>query len=774
MVKKNYVGRPLPRLDSVEKVLGQGIFAADIRLLGLLVGKFLPSPHPHAKILAIDTTKAEALPGVRAVITAADIPQEAVYNPASRFHAFLARQYAVFAGQPVAAVAADDLATAEAAMELIEVKYDPLPVVSSLDQAIQPGCTPVLHGQKGRGGGSSAHTQVIATEEGGEASGEKAKVSPNIADENVFSFGDIEAAFAGSDVIVEHTYTVHVVHQGYIEPHGVTAHWDRPDHVTVWECVQGAFAARELIAETLGIPHTSITLNATEIGGGFGGKGEGIFGPIAILLAKKAARPVQLILTREEELIGANPAPHSVIWIKTGAKKDGTFTAVEADVLVDAGAFPTGWIMTNITATLRDNYRFQAWHLRGREVLTNKASVTAYRAPGAPNASSAMESQVDEMARQLAVDPLDLRLQNVIRAGDLLTTKEPQTTIGAREVLLALADHPAWTAPISATTGEGLLYGRGLALGSWAGGTGPAGAIAILEAGGMIRFVLGTVDLTGSYTSLAQIAADALGVSIDKIVMTKASPDHAPFALMSAGSQTIYAMGAAVKDAACDLRAKMMKHVARDFQVREAELALDDDGVFVAAQPGKRHSFDTLYQLGTQWFAEYGPLIGEGSAPQRQRAPGYAACIAEVAVEPRTGKIKLTRMTIAQDVGKAINPLLIEGQMQGAVAQSAAMALWEALSYDGQGQVRNRSLLDYRMPTAADMPPIETIIVEVPGGDGPFGAKLVGEPPMVAPVAAVANAIAAAIGARICDLPVTPERVWRSLQNHARQPAGTE
>lgn len=762
MSEQNQIGKSVLRLDSVYKVTGIGSFAADIRLPGLLVGKFLASPHPHAEILSIDGSKAKALPGVRAVVTAADISPKVHFNPASRFHAFLARQFVVFAGQPVAAVAADDLATAEAAIDLIEISYRLLPVVASPEQAIEHGCAAVLHGHEEIKHGGSAHAAEITMDESVQVTNQ-AITLPNVVDENIFSYGDVEAAFAASDIIIENTYTVPVVHQGYIEPHGVTAHWDRPDHVIVWECVQGTMAARAIIADGLGIDPTNITLNATEIGGGFGGKGEGIFGPIAVLLAQKAMRPVQLILTREEELIGSNPAPHSIIWVKTGARADGTFTAVEADVLVDAGAFPTGWIMTNITANLRDNYRFEAWHLRGREVVTNKASVSSYRAPGAPNAHFAMESQVDEIARALDRDPLQIRLQNVIQEGDMRSTKEPQDRIGANEVLAAVARHPAWTTDIPVTKAK-LLQGRGMSLGSYTGGGGPASAVVFLDAGGKFRFVVGTVDLTGSYTSLSQIAAEALGVSVERIVMTKGSPDHAPFAPMSAGSQTIYAMGAAVLEASCNIRDILIGHVAKDFEVRQSALALDDDGVYVVSQPSKRHSFSTLYELGTEWFAEYGPIVGVGSAAQRQRAPGFAACIAEVNIEPKTGKISLTRLTMFQDVGKAINPLLIEGQMQGAAAQSASMALWEELAYDEAGQVRNRSLLDYRMPTAADMPFIETVILEAAGGDGPFGAKLVGEPPMTVPISAVANAVAAAIDRRVCDLPITPERVWRALQ----------
>ena len=367
------------------------------------------------------------------------------------------------------------------------------------------------------------------------------------------------------------------------------------------------------------------------------------------------------------------------------------------------------------------------------------------------------------MARALDIDPLQIRMQNVIREGDMLANHHPQDRMGAKEVLGAVADHTAWNDPLPRAE-PGLIRGRGMSLGSWTGGNGPAGAVVYLEEEGLFRFVIGTVDLTGSYTALAQIAAEALGVSVDKIIMTKASPDQAPYAPMTAGSQTIYAMGAAVLEAACDIRARLLGHVARDFEVREAALDLDNDGVYLVSQQDKRHSLAALYNLGTGWNAEYGPVVGVGSAAKRQRAPGFAACVAEVSIEPRTGKITLTRLTMFQDVGKAVNPLLVEGQMQGAAAQSAAIALWEALVFDSAGQVLNRSLLDYRMPTAVDMRAIETVIVEAHGRDGPFGAKLVGEPPMTVPVAAVANAVADAIDGRVFDLPITPERVWQSLR----------
>lgn len=759
MPETRSIGQPLPRVDAMEKVRGQAIFAADINLPQTLVGKLLTSPHAHAEILSIDTSKAEALPGVRAVITAADIPEVDTYDPDHRLHAFLARQFVVFAGQPVAAVAADDLPTAETALELIEVEYRPLPVVYTPQEAILPD-SPAVSRDAYRD--SSAAADTTAETESDVAKEEK---TPNIFYQQVIKGGDVDAAFAESDVVVEHTYTMPTVHQGYVEPHAVIAFWDRADHVTVWECVQGAFSGRDFIVKTLGITPTNITLNSTEIGGGFGGKIDGLFAPLAVLLAKKASRPVKLILTRREEFTSANPAPSTTIRLKTGAKRDGKLTALEGEILVDVGAFPLFLNASfNIQWLMLHNYKFQAWRLEGQDVLTNKASAGAFRAPVAVNAAFAIESQLDEIAGLLDLDPLALRLQNLLLQDDLLPNKEAQVRVGSKEVLAALAEHSSWTsAPPTRLGDDGLLRGRGLGLGSWGSGTQTASAIAILEADGKIRIVLGTVDLTGSYTSLAQIAAEALGVSVKQLVMSKASPDHAPFAPVSAGSSTIYSMGGAVKEAALDLRSKILNRAAQVLQVSEVELALNDEGVFVSAEPEKSRTLQALYEMGATWFGEYGPLIGLGSVTQRKPAPAFAGSIAEVTVDPETGQVTLTRLVIAQDVGKAINPLSIEGQIQGGAAQSVGMALWEEVMYDEQGQILNPSLLDYHMPTAMDLPMVETILVEAPGGDGPYGAKGVGEPPIIPSVPAVANAVSAAIGTRTCDLPISPEHVWRAL-----------
>jgi CO/xanthine dehydrogenase Mo-binding subunit len=753
MPDKLSIGSPLPRVDAVEKVRGQAIFGADVSLPGQLVVKFLPAPLAHAEIVRIDASRAEALPGVLAVLTGQELPTPPAFDPQARMFAYMARRYVVFQGQPVAAVAAVDLSTAEQALELISVDYSSLPVIASLEQAILPECVPV----------SRERLPGFEPEPSGEGK------SPNIAQAITYQSGDLETGFQESDLVIERTYTVPVVHQSYMEPHTVTAYWDRPGHLTLWEPVQGAFSARNFISRTLGIPQSSVTINTTEIGGGFGGKIDGLFAPIAALLAKKTRRPAQLVLTRHEEMLGADPAPHSIIRLKTGARRDGTLTAIEGEILVDAGAFASGWIMNSITSSIRDSYRFTAWQLTGKEVLTNKAPIGSYRAPGGPNGSFAIESQMDETARRLGLDPLAFRVKNLLREGDPLTNSEPQVRTGSREVLEALSSAGIWNEKSPERAGsDHLLHGRGLALGGWEGGSGPASASALLDADGRYRFILAQVDLTGSFTSLVQIAAQELGVSPERVVINKVSTDAAPFAPESSGSQTIIAMGAAVQIAAQKLREKVLRNTAASLDAGIDELVIDDEGISVAGSPERRLTYAMIYESGTEWFASSGPLVEVGSAGLRKRAPGYAATVAEVAVDPDTGLVRLTRLVTAQDVGCAINRLSVEGQIQGAAVQSAGMALWEEVQYDSQGQVRNPGLLDYRLPTAMDVPCIEPIIVEVATGDGPYGAKVVGETPIISPLPAIANAVADAIGVRIYELPITAERVWKALKESGK------
>ncbi|NOZ30080.1 MAG: xanthine dehydrogenase family protein molybdopterin-binding subunit [Chloroflexi bacterium] len=757
MTELKVVGKPFPRVDAQEKVTGEAIFGTDVKLPGMLVGKFLGSPHPHAEIVSIDTSEAEKLPGVHAVITAADLPQSDQYDPGSRAHAVLARDRVLFVGQPVAAVAAEDLSTAEEALARIRVEYRPLPAVLDPVEAMQPGSPVIQHGKAGTSVEMDIHTQQAAgvqTDEPGEGG--------NVVNHILFEQGDIEQAFAESDVIVERQVRMPMVHQGYIEPHAQTAAWDSKGNLTMWLSTQGQFVTQETLCEVLGLEASQVRVISTEIGGGFGGKAS-LFAPLTAVLARKAGRPVRLVLTRSEELQAANPAPMVVIDIKVGARKDGRITGIRAKVVMDTGAYP-GAPMTVTTLMLGQPYKFTAMYIDGYEVLTNKPSVTAYRAPGGPNASAALEPCIDMLARELGMDPLAFRKLNAAEEGDLQPHGRPHPRIGLKEVLEAI--EPAWRALADKPKKtNGRLRGRGVACGGWGGGRGPGSALVLLDPDGTFRLVTGTVDLTGSFTSLAQIAAEGLGVSLSQVRPYKGDTATGPWAPMSAGSQTTYGQGPAVLEAALDARRQVLEYAARELDADPDDLTLTDGRVYVTDDPSQEISLSRLYLLTHGWDARYEPVVGRGAAPRRSEAPGYAASVAEVEVDPETGKVVVTYLATAQDVGQAINPLSVEGQIQGGTAQSIGMGLWEELVFDERGRLLNPNLLDYRQATAADLPMIDAILVNVPAGDGAFGLKIVGEPSIVPPIGAIANAIADAIGVYITDYPITAERVWRAMQD---------
>jgi CO/xanthine dehydrogenase Mo-binding subunit len=749
MSRNQEIGVAKPMVDASPKARGEARFAADIQLPNLAVAKLLPSLHAHAEVLSIDTSVAEAMPGVYAVITGSDIPEVEGFDPYDHAHGFLARRFAVHVGQPVAAVAAKDPSTAEEALAAIRVAYRVLAPILNAAAALEPG-QPVV----------SRDATASPSEE---------SPSNNAGDAEMIN-GDLDAGFASADVVLEETYEIPMIHQGYLEPHAVTAWWKQQGHVDVWECVQSPFGARDHIVQTLGIPAHKIALHTTDIGGAFGGKDQGLFSPIAVLLAKKAERPVRLALTREEELTIANPAPMTKIRLKVGVSSNGAITAVDGEVRVDVGAFRTYWgpASFSVCHMLVDKYRVPAFRLHAQDVFTNRVGFGSYRAPMAVQAAFAIESMLDELGCRLGIDPIEMRKRNLISEGEVGAGGAPMPKHGGTAVLQSLMNHAAWRGTKSGRNEDGMCYGRGFALGLWGSGAFPAAAIARLEKGGYVRFTIGQVDLTGSYTSLAQIAAEELGISADRIVFSRADTSRAPFASVSGGSSTIYSMGGAVQEAARELREKIVERAALELDVDRSELRMNDVAVTVEGKSDKRIELDALYEAETSlFFAKYEPFVARGAKGgrvSRMSAPCFSGTIAEVAVNPETGAVKVLRLVTAQDVGKAINPMLVEGQIQGAAAQSVGAALWEAVEYDDAGRVRNADLLDYRLPTAADLPKIETILIEEEGGDGPFGAKGVGEPPMIAPAAAVANAIRNAIGQRINQLPLNPESIWQAMQ----------
>jgi CO/xanthine dehydrogenase Mo-binding subunit len=752
------VGLSIPRPDGPDKVTGKVQYVADIAPRGLLHAKLLRSPHAHAKIVKIDVSKARALPGVRAVLTAADIP-ELKGKPASRAHAVLAIDRVVFAGQPVAAVAADEVAIAEEALDLIDVQYDVLPASVDPLQAMKPGAPPVAElGTEADLSEAMAHSVVAM------AKGETPAKAVNVSQTAHVKRGDVAKGFAESDVVLENTYRVPMVHQGYIEPHAVLAEWDRAGNLTLWASTQGSFNTRSEVADVLGIEENRIKVIPVECGGGFGGKIRALCEPITAILARVTARPVRYVMTRREELEAGMPAPQVIIRLKTGVKKDGTLMALEGETVLESGAF-SGTVLAVSAVFLGSLYKWPAFDIKGSEVLTHKPSVAAYRAPVAPQSIFAIDSQMDALARALGVDPVEFRARHLSKPGDPMANNQPWASMGASEVLQKAGEHRLWKEREAWKKGvkPGTLRGVGLSLGGWLGGLQPTGASVKLNPDGTLSVLTGQVDIAGTNIALAQIAATAYGVDIDKVKITTGDTDVAPVTGLSAGSKTVYTVGVAVMQAAQAARKQTFEIAAAELEAAVDDLELVDGKIVVRGVPNKGVTLQSIGKKGNLYMSKVEPVIASSHPAFSQQAPAFAAQIARIELDPDTGEVTLKDFVIVQDVGKAINPLAVEGQMQGGAAQSLGMALTEGLIYDDQGRLTNPSLLDYRKLTAADLPNLETVIVEVPSPAGPFGARGVGEPPIIPAPAAIANAIADATGKRLTEAPLTPERIALAL-----------
>jgi CO/xanthine dehydrogenase Mo-binding subunit len=748
------VGVSIPRPDGPEKVTGRVQYVADIPAKGLLHAKLLRSPHAHAKIVSIDVSAAKALPGVRAVLTAKDIPHLKKKAP-TRAHAVLAIDRVVFMGQPVAAVAADELSIAEEALDLIEVEYQVLPASIDPLKAMQPGAPPVADaGTEADTSEALAHSAVAI------AKSEAPAKAVNISQQARLQRGDPAAGFAQSDHVLEKTYRVPMVHQGYLEAHAVLAEWDRNGLLTLWASTQGSFNTRSEVADVLGIPENRIRVIPVECGGGFGGKIRALCEPITAVLALVTTRPVRYVMTRREELEAGMPAPQVIIKLKTGVKRDGTLMALDAETVIDSGAY-SGAVLAVSAVFLGSMYKWPSFDVRGFEVLTHKPSVAAYRAPVAPQTIFAIESHMEQIARDLNLDSVEFRMRHLIAPGDPMVNGQPWQSNGARQVLARLAEHPHWKTRKQwiAEGKNGKKRGVGLALGGWLGGLQPTGATVRLNPDGTLAVLTGQVDIAGTNISLAQIAASAYGVDTDLVRITTGDTDVAPLTGLSAGSKTIYTVGAAVLQAAEDARRQTFEIAAAELEASVHDLELADGKITVRGMPDKGITLATIGKKGNLYMSKTPPVLGKANPAFTQQAPGFAAQLARLEVDPDTGEVTIRDFVIVQDVGKAINPLGVEGQMQGGAVQSLGIALTEGLMFDDNGRLTNPSLLDYRKLTAADLPNLETIIVEVPAPAGPFGARGVGEPPIIPAPAAIANAVHDAVGARITQLPLNPERI---------------
>jgi CO/xanthine dehydrogenase Mo-binding subunit len=756
MTTYSHVGKPIARVEGSDKVTGGSVYAADVQLPGMLHCKLLRSPHAHAKIVSIDTSKALALEGVEHVIIAADLPTFDAKRMSNRGYNLLADDEVVFNGQPVAAILAETPSLAEEALDLIEVQYEELPAVIDSLEAMKEDAPlarkPVTEIDRSE---SKGHVTVDVKEETSDK-------PSNIASQAKFSRGDIDAGFAEADSVIEHTWRTPTMHQGYIEPHSTVADFDAASgELTIWSATQGQFFVRDQISSMLRIPETKIRVIGTVLGGGFGGK---IFltQSLAAVLAKISGRPVKLIFSRKDDLQGATPSAGCVVELKTGMKKDGAITAIKAKIVYDSGAFPGASAVVG-AILLGGYYKFPNLEIETYEVLTNKVSVGAIRAPGAHNVTFAIESQLDMMARELGLDPLEARMQNAVVEGDPMPSEIKYPRIGMKECLEAVRDSDLWKSRGKKQNGNGKARGIGLAVGGWLGGLQPATAHVELNGDGTVKVLVGANDISGTNTSFAQIAAEELGLPLNMISVATGDTSTSPFAGMSAGSKTLFTVGRAVKHAAEDARQQLFNIAAERLEANPDDMESVDGEIRVKGSPDKSIPFRRLAGITTGFGALYPPVVGKGAITARKQAPGFTAQVAEVEVDEETGQVTLLNYGIAQDAGFAINPLSVDGQMQGGATQGIGIGLWEEMVYDDDGKLINDGLLDYRMPTALDVPNIETHIVEVPSEEGPYGARGVGEPSIIPGAAAIANAVEDAIGARVTEAPITPERILRAM-----------
>lgn len=734
--------RPI-RHDGADKVTGRALYGIDTRLPGMLYGAVLRSPHAHARILSIDTSQAEALAGVKAVVTSADLPDiesknaglgEGSVNLRYLSSKVLARDKVLHHGHAIAAVAASNSHIALEALELIKVEYEILPPALDVRLAMQPGA-PIL-------------LEDLRTDE----FGKKGEEPTNIASHQRAETGDLQGGFQEADIIVEREFFTDTVHQGYIEPQNATALYNPDGRLTIWCSTQGAFGVRDEVAELLKIPVSMIRVIPMEIGGGFGGKIGVYLEPVAALLSKKSGhRPVKMTMSYADVLTGTGPTSGSYIRVKMGANRSGQITAAEAFMAYEAGAYPGSPIWGGMSVIFSP-YRIENSLIDAYDVVVNKPQTAAYRAPGGTNAAFASETVIDELAMKLGLDPIEFRLLNAVREGDRNSDGVPYQPIGCVEVLQAAKNHPHYSAPL-----QGPRQGRGVALGTWFTYGGKSSASASVNSDGRVNLIEGSTDIGGTRTSIAMQLAETLQIPAGDVQPQVADTDSVGYTEGTYGSRTTFATGWAAYELGKALVDKLGRRAAEIWEVDPNQVAFAE-GVF-----SSNGNSMTFKELAKKLDQTGGPVVASVSVQPDAVGPVFATHIVDIEVDPDTGKVDILRYTAVQDAGRAIHPAYVEGQMQGGVAQGAGWALSEGYYYDEQGHLLNASLLDYRVLTSLDLPRIETVIVEVPNPTHPYGVRGVGEVPIVPPAAAIANAIYRAAGVRMNRLPMSPARILEAL-----------
>jgi CO/xanthine dehydrogenase Mo-binding subunit len=744
-----WVGTRPIRPDGVPKVTGRAMYGADFTTAGTLYGKVVRSPHAHARIRSIDASKALALPGVKTVVTAADFPdQKFEYVGPERvaqnfWHItrnIIAREKALYEGHPVAAIAAVSKSVAEDAAALLEIDYEVLPHVIDVDEAMKPDAPLLFEDMIPRGI-------------------EPAPTKPsNISKRLEFQVGDLEQGFAEADVVVEKEFKTAAVHQAYIEPHACAARVDADGQTDIWTATQGHFGVRALTAKLLGMPVGLVRVTPSEIGGGFGGKIPVYLEPLAAALSKKTGRAVKIVMSREETFKATGPTSGSSMWVKIGVKKDGTITAADGIFKFQAGAFPGSPVMNGCLCAFSP-YNIANARTVGYDVVSNRPKASAYRAPGSPISAFAVESVLDILAKKIGMDPLRLRLKNAARPGTTMIYGPKMSHGGYAETVEALLNHPAYKAPL------GPNQGRGVASGYWFNGAGESSATVQVNEDGTVIVSSGSVDIGGSRASMALMAAETLGVDYSQVRSLVADTSSVGFTNPTGGSRVTFATGMAVVEASKKIVDELRGRAAMIWDVDVDGVVWEDGHAKPASSNVGNFPPLSLKEIAAKKALTGGPLTAAASVNAGGQAPGFSSQFCDVEVDPETGKVTILRYVAAQDVGKAIHPSYVEGQIQGGVAQGIGWALNEEYIYDKNGRLDNPGFLDYRVPVAPDIPMIDAVLVEVPNPVHPYGAKGVGEVNIVPPMAAVANAIDNAIHRRLTELPMSPPRVRAALDH---------
>ena len=751
------IGRSIPRVDGGPKVTGAARFAGDIGARGLLHARPVLALPAHALIERIDASAALAVPGVTAVLTAADLP--IVTEGTDRLHEPLARREILWAGQPVALVIAETPEAASDAAALVMVETTPLEPILDLDRAIVPDAARARRERAVEEAGATGESQHAAVGGGAEEFTPDEAVSDNVVARSGYRRGDVAAALAGSDVVVEGRFATSWVHQGYLEPQVAMAELDEDGVLHLTSSTQGTFHTRSELAKLFGRSIASVRVTGATLGGGFGGKLL-ILEPLAAAATLILRRAVRVELTRLEDFRMTNPAPAAILEVALGATRDGRLTGLRARLLFETGGFAENSIEGIAAILTVGPYHWDAHETVAYGVETNRVGTGAYRAPGAPQATFALEQLLDELAGRLGMDPIELRRRNVVAPDDEMADGTPWGGIGLDECLVRLADHPLYRDRASLPDGEGV----GVAVGAWPGGRQPASAICRLEADGRVTVVTGVVDMSGTMTGFATIAAEGLGIASEDVSVVAADTASATRSPVSGGSVITYSTGRAVQRATDALREKILAYAAILLEIDVRDLELVDGSVQPKGTPERGMSLAEIGKSLDGFSSDFEPLEGHGGTVPPVLAPLTSAHLVHVRVDSETGTVDVLDYVIAQDVGRALNPAIIEGQLHGGATQGLGWALHEAMVHDENGQLLTGTFLDYAMQTAKAVPTFETIIVEVPAPDGPYGAKGIGEGPVCGAAAAVANAITDATGVRFRELPMTAPRIWRGIQ----------